>query len=59
MNHRMLRPDYEALPYRDDVVGGYERGAYYRARGDDRGVYQWVGTAGWPRWWSFTVEWVE
>jgi hypothetical protein len=56
MNMHMTRAEWKALPFRDDVEGDYVSNALYRAKGDDHGVYRFVGTPSRPDWWSFTVK---
>jgi len=48
------------LPYRDDVQprGEYVFEQRYRSRGDENGVYQFMGTPERPWWWCFGVEFI-
>jgi hypothetical protein len=60
MNHPMTRAEFEALPFREDLLY-WEHWGYYRVKGDDKIVVVWEGpTDGTNGSWSaFPVDFKE
>lgn len=56
MDCSMTLPEYEALPFRDDWPGEYEREKFYRARAFPGMVFQWHGSNHYALWWCFKVK---
>lgn len=59
MNLHLTREEFETIPFRQDVLFDYVRGQDYRSRGDENGVYRFMGSEQYPWWWCFGVRFVE